>query len=560
MSGLWRGTWATQARIATGLILFIYILFHFVNIGLGLASPEVADAFQRARLTVMRTPVGTAVLYGALAAHGVLSIGGLVASGRLSRKPVDLLQIVLGLIIPLLLASHVIFTRGAFEQFETNDTLGYLTGLIWNTSDGWMQAGLLLITWAHGCIGLHIWLRMTAFWQRNLVWLSALAALVPAFALAGFVTEGRRARALLVHDDEDTRYDFMDWVNWPGPGEFAALSTQSDRLVLIISLALSLAVTAFVLRRVWRPGRSLKITYVEGPVVSCAPGQTLLEVSQSAGVPHTALCGGRGRCTTCRVIVEDGAADLPPPTDAEARALKAVNAPPGARLACQLRPTQPITVYRMFAPDGRTKRQHAIQGKEAQLAILFLDMRGFTARTTGQLPYDVVFLLNRFFDAIVPAINSAGGTVDKYLGDGLLAVFELPTAQASARAGLKAVRGIGEALETFNAKLVAEGAETVRIGLSLHLGTLVLGEIGAAGQAPRTLIGDSVNAASRLEAETKALGVEALVSLSVLRAAGVALPPEGLTTFALRGVAEPVAALVVPNLAQFAPNFKEAAA
>ncbi len=560
MSGLWRGTWATQARISTGLILFAYILLHFINIGLGLVSPEAADAFQRVRLSVMRSAVGTAVLYGALAGHVCLSIGGLVLSGRLSRKPVDLLQIVLGLIIPLLLASHVIFTRGAFEQFETNDTLGYLTGLIWNTSDGWLQAGLLLITWTHGCIGLHVWLRMTHVWQRNLVWLSAMAALVPAFALAGFVTEGRRARALLIHPDDDLRYDFMDWVNWPGPAEFASLAKQSDQLFWAVTAILLLCVAAYGVRRVWRPGRSLKITYVDGPVVSCAPGQTILEISQGSGVPHTALCGGRGRCTTCRVIVEEGATDLPPPTDAEARALKAVNAPPGTRLACQLRPTHPATVYRMFAPDGRTTRQHASQGKEAQLAILFLDMRGFTARTTGQLPYDVVFLLNRFFDAIVPAINAAGGTVDKYLGDGLLAVFELPTSQASARAGLKALNAIGEALETFNAKLVAEGTERVRIGLSLHLGTLVLGEMGAVGQAPRTLIGDAVNAASRLEAETKAMGVEALVSLSVLKAAGVALPPEGLQTFALRGVAEPVAALAVPSLVQFSPVFAEPAA
>lgn len=554
MSGLWRGTWATQARIATGLILFVYILFHFLNIGLGLVSADVADAFQDLRLTVTRTYVGTAVLYGALAAHAALSIGKLVNSGRFSRKPADLLQIVLGLIIPLLLASHVIFTRGAALQYDTNDTLSYLAGLIWNTTDGWLQAGLLVITWVHGCIGLHIWLRMTAIWQRNLVWLAALAALVPAIAIAGFVTEGRRARALLTHVDDDTRYDFMDWVNWPGPGEFSSLTDQSDRLFSAVVALLALALLGFVIRRVWRPGQSLKITYVDGPTVSCAPGMTLLEISQSAGVPHTALCGGRGRCTTCRVIVEGGAGDLPQPTDAEARALKAVKAPPGARLACQLRPTQPATVYRMFAPDGQTKRQHASQGKEAQLAILFLDMRGFTARTTGQLPYDVVFLLNRFFDAIVPAINSAGGTVDKYLGDGLLAVFELPTPKASARAGLQAVRGIGDALAAFNTKLDAEGAERVRIGLSLHLGTLVLGEIGAAGQAPRTLIGDSVNAASRLEAETKALGVEALISLSVLRAAGATLPPEGLTTVHLRGVAEPIAALPVPSLAAFSPD------
>ena len=113
--------------------------------------------------------------------------------------------------------------------------------------------------------------------------------------------------------------------------------------------------------------------------------------------PHTALCGGKGRCTTCRVIVEDGADQLPEPSDIEARSLAAVSAPEGARLACQIRPTEPITAFRMFRPDGARHRAHASQGQERQLAVLFLDMRGFTSRTTGQLPYDIVFLLNRFF-------------------------------------------------------------------------------------------------------------------------------------------------------------------
>ena len=176
-------------------------------------------------------------------------------------------------------------------------------------------------------------------------------------------------------------------------------------------------------------------------------------------------------------------------------------------------------------------------------------MRGFTARTTGQLPYDVVFLLNRFFDAIVPSIQKAGGTVDKYLGDGLLAVFELPDPGASARAGLAAAHDIGTALTKFNASLEAEGAPEVRIGLSLHLGPVVLGEIGAAGAAPRTLIGDAVNTASRLEGQTKPMGVEGLISVPLLQAAGIDTSSLDLTELNLRGVAEPLFALPVARLA-----------
>ena len=200
-------------------------------------------------------------------------------------------------------------------------------------------------------------------------------------------------------------------------------------------------------------------------------------------------------------------------------------------------------MLRVFRSDGQQARAHQSLGQERRLAILFLDMRSFTARTTGQLPYDVVFLLNRFFDAIVPSITGVGGTIDKYLGDGLLAVFELESEEASAKAAIEAAAGISSALQVFNQTLKAENAPPVAIGMGVHLGELVLGEIGAANLAPRTIIGDTVNAASRLEGQTKALGVEVLVSEAVLAAAGHDPESFDLEVLELRGVAQPVRAL-----------------
>lgn len=550
MGALWRGSWTTKARIITGLILFVYVLAHFLNISLSLAGRDAANAVQEVRLAITRTYVGTIVLYGALFVHAALSLGKVALSSRLRLSWIDITQVGFGIAIPLLLASHIVFTRGSFQQFNTNDTVTYLAGLIWGTSSAWQQVVLLLVTWVHGCIGLHMWLRIWSGWSRYLPILAALAALVPAFATVGFITEGRRAFADLT-GDEDQMLDFMDATNWPGPGEFAVLNTQTNQAFWVAVALLSLALVAYALRLASRPKRTLKIAYVDGPTISVAPGPTLLEMSQAAGVPHTALCGGRGRCTTCRVLIQEGSEDLPPPSEAERKTLAAVQAAPTARLACQLRPATAVNVYRVFQPDGRRARAHASQGKEAQLAILFLDMRGYTARTTGQLPYDVVFLLNRFFDAIVPAINSAGGTVDKYLGDGLLAVFEKSNAMTSAQSALSAAKGIGIALEQFNAQITSDSEEEpIKIGLSVHLGTLVLGEIGAAGQAPRTLIGDTVNTASRLEAETKALQVEALVSQTVLEAAEQTFATDDLITLNLRGVANPVMALPIKHLSR----------
>ncbi len=540
---LWAGGWTVRLRIGSGLVLLIYAFFHFFNVGLGLISPEAMDAMQLGRQWITRSWPGTILLYASLLFHAGLALVNLARRNTLRMPLWEATQLALGLSIPVLLGVHIVYTRAAHEIFAVNDQMGYLIGLVFGTASGWQQAVLLLIVWTHGCIGLNFWLRQARWWQRAQSWFLALGVLIPAFALAGFLTEGRRQATLW--SDPETWPGVAARYNFPSAEQLAMLvqiDTWQSRIVWALLL---ISIAVFLARRMLRSKRALKVRYVDGPEVTAAPGATLLEISRANGVEHTALCGGRGRCTTCRVVVEDGADKLPPPSEAERKSLRAVGAPPGTRLACQLCPTAPLTVYRVFRPDGKRRRAHSSQGRERRMAILFLDIRGFTARTTGQLPYDVVFLLNRFFDAIVPEITGPGGVVDKYLGDGLLALFEAEEEAQSARAALSAAAGIGQALETFNADLEREGTEAVRIGIGLHLGDLVQGEIGAAGNAPRTIIGETVNAASRLEACTKDMGVQVLVSEPVLRGAGIETQSLEMQDLELRGVRHPVPALAL---------------
>ena len=548
---LWRGGWTARIRIVSGLVLMLYVVMHLLNIAAVLVSPDFADAFQRVRLSITRSQPTEMLIGLALIAHMVLALSKLLQRRTLRMPLVDWLQLAMGLTIPLILSSHVIYTHIAHETMNVDTRLGYVTSLIWGSKDGWLQAVLLCVTWLHGCIGLHMWLRLTAWWRRIIPWMIALAVLIPTLSLIGYVVAARVIDGLIA-DPRARNLAHKAW-GYPDSEGFAMLAridATTDRIILGLLLAL---LGALVVRRAVAAIRKpVRITYIDGPTVRAPRHQTVLETSQTAGIAHTAQCGGRGRCTTCRVLVEEGSENVPPPAPAEQRSLAAVGARPNARLACQMRPTGPVTVFRVFREDGKRSRAHASQGKEARLAVLFLDMRGFTARTDGQLPYDVVFLLNRFFDEIVPPILRAGGTVDKYMGDGLMAVFEMDTAQASARASLKAVAGIGQALVNFNKTLVDENGAPVAIGIGVHLGTVVLGEIGAAGQAPRTLIGDTVNTASRLESETKALGVQALVSLDVLQAAEVAAPEGALVSLTLRGRETDLQALPLPEAAQAA--------
>lgn len=541
MNNLWAGSWGTRLRIASGLVLFVYTLTHFLNIGLGLVSAELMDSVQDWRKTITRSILGSVLLYGAFAVHMVLSLVKLARRGTLRMPFWEAAQIAMGLVIPVLLVAHLIHTRNAHEIHAVNDTLGYIMLLLYNTADGWKQSLLLLIVWVHGCVGLHFWLRGTAWWRRSQPALVACAALVPAFALTGFLVEGRRISAAFA--DPDQQDALIEKFNFPDGETFANLIALTGQMRWVFGIIMVIVAVAYIAKYVRARRRSVRIRYVVGPEITAPKGLTLLEMSRLRGIPHAALCGGRGRCTTCRVIIEEGAEFLHPPSPEEAKSLASVDAGPNTRLACQIKPVEPTTVFRVFQPDGRRKqRTHASQGEEKVLALLFLDMRGFTARTTGQLPYDVVFLLNRFFDAIVPPITARGGTVDKYLGDGFLAVFETADAASSAQAALQAIEGIALALVDFNKMLVGEGQSPVAIGIGAHLGDVVLGEIGAAHHAPRTLIGDTVNTASRIEGVTKEHKVQALISAPLLHAAGHQLPETAMTALELRGLTEPLLA------------------
>ena len=543
MTALWRGNWRTKARVVSGLVLFVYVFFHLLNVGLGLISYDLMQGGQEVLEAVVETVVGQALLYGAVFVHMGLALYRLAMRRTLRMPPQEVVQVLLGLAIPFLLMVHVVHTRVAANDFGVDPEMGYVAGLIWDTSSGWQQAALLIVVWVHGCIGMHMWLRVLPGWQRSVPVMASLASLLPAFALAGFMTQGRVQKARLF--DPELGAELRAAYGFPSGEVFAQLKEITWTSLSLMAALIVLTAAVYGGRKVLGRRRAVRVKYIDGPEVSGQPGMTLLEMSRASGVSHMALCGGRGRCTTCRVVVEDGLDSLPPPSPSEAASLAAVNAPPNARLACQLRPRAPVTVMRVYHSDGQQARAHQSLGQERRIAILFLDMRGFTARTTGQLPYDVVFLLNRFFDAIVPSITGVGGTVDKYLGDGLLAVFELEDEVASAEAALRAAAGISSALQVFNQTLKAEKAEPVAIGIGVHLGELVMGEIGAANLAPRTIIGDTVNAASRLEGKTKELGVEALVSEAVLKAAGRATEGIELQALELRGVSVPIRALAL---------------
>src|SRR5204863_3189547 len=200
-------------------------------------------------------------------------------------------------------------------------------------------------------------------------------------------------------------------------------------------------------------------------------------------------------CSTCRVrIGGPDRARLLPPSPEEQKVLARVGAPANVRLACQLRP--PPGRYRVTpllpataGPVEAYRRQPQAHGGERYVAILFADIRGFTSISEGKLPYDVVFLLNRYFRATGQAVQSAGGRLDKFIGDGVMAIFGLDCEPAAAcQQALEAAKRMATALDDLNEALSGDLEQPLRIGIGLHAGPAIVGEMGYDRAASLTAI------------------------------------------------------------------------
>lgn len=250
--------------------------------------------------------------------------------------------------------------------------------------------------------------------------------------------------------------------------------------------------------------------------------QTLLNAALAAGIPHTHVCGGNARCSTCRVIVLEGLENIDPP-NAEERALaEKLGLPKEVRIACQATVRGPARVRRLVLDEDdvalvsrlrKAKIDMTPIGEEIKIAILFSDIRGFTPFTESLLPYDVIHVLNRYFEAMGAAVVAEGGFINNYMGDGFMALFGV---DGKRDAPLRAVRASLAMLEMMQSKvspyLMATYGRTFDVGIGIHYGEAVVGPIGSADRKTVTAIGDAVNFASRIESANKEVGSRLLIS------------------------------------------------
>jgi adenylate cyclase len=517
-----------RVRLASGLVLLTYVAMHLLNHAMGLVSLDAMERVLGWVAALWSSPPGLAALYGGFVAHYVLALTALWQRRTLRMRPAEFAQIALGFAIPVLLARHVVGNRIGASFFGTHDqvyTFELWSYFIHTPSRGFWQIVVLLVAWAHGMLGLHYWLRVRPWYDRFQAVALTVAILVPVLSLLG-LAEAAREIAALAAQPGWTEAAFAH-LAFPTPEAAAKMMALTGFLTWFFLGMIAALLVARLVRRAWeRLNGVVRITYPDGRHVEVVRGTSVLEASRLAHFPHASVCGGRGRCSTCRVRVRSALPGPPPPSEEERRVLNRIRATGNIRLACMLRPTVDMEVTPLLPPlaharDG-ARLVDLAQGGEREIAILFVDIRDFTAMSEGRLPFDIVFVLNRYFAAMGRAVEAAGGRVDKFIGDGVMALFGVDSGpEAGCRAALEAARTMSQRLVELNEALRSELTMPLRIGIGIHAGLAIVGEMGYGSATTITAIGDAVNTADRLESLTKEFGCELVVSETVVALAGL---------------------------------------
>jgi adenylate cyclase len=475
--------------------MLAYIATHLANHALGLISLDLAEQSLQWAAAFWRTVPATIVLYGAAFTHIGLAVWSLFERRTLRLPALELLRVALGLWLPVLLIGHAVTTRLEFEAVGEPATYARIVGNLWASGGRWWQLGLLAPGWIHGCLGLHFAFGRRPLWRRFRTGLFALALLLPVLSALGFVDMGRElARQHRVPATATVAVD-----SGPSANTMRTIGLWRQGLLWGYLGLVGLAFSARSGRSFWehRSGGRIAITYPDRRI-SVPKGLTLLEASRAYHVPHASACGGRGRCSTCRVRVLAGGDHCPPPADDERRTLTRIHADPDVRLACQLRPRGDVDIAPLEKTERQTRRErhrpHDLE-YERDVVLLYCDIVNRDALDHEHLPHDVLFVLRRFTKRACEAVSSRGGTVRFVADDGLCGLFGLAGSFARAsRSAMAALAEIDRAIQELRLDVGGRWGVTPRIVVSAHAGRVTVRHLVEAEDAI-LIAGDALQAA-----------------------------------------------------------------
>lgn len=541
-----RGVGVRQIRLACGLVLFAYLVSHFLNHALGNISMDALAAGVHYHILLWQFLPVAILFYTAALVHTGLGVWAFYQRRQFRWRAIEPLQLVLGLSIPALIITHVAGVRigqTLFGHEKLYPQVLFAYWIVWPLKM-WLMYAVMLIAWIHGCIGLHFWLRMKAFYRRAAPFLLAAAVLVPTLAMLGLYQGGRN---VVDNDSVEWRAENLSPRQVGTPEQQTVLRDIEEYFLigylgLIGLVLLGRGVRAAAERR----GGMINLSYGNGRTVRVPRGLSVLEASLRHNVPNASVCGGRARGSTCRIRVIGDASALPQPSQREAFVLDRVGATdPSIRLACQLRPETDLSFFQIFTPqaisaNAQATKPHRI-GQERYLVSMFVDMRGSTRLAENRLPFDTVFVVNRFLGAVSQAVIECGGQPNQFIGDGELALFGLNSGpQTACRQALRAAAMIAANVEELNRFLRHDLREPIGFGIGIHGGEVIVGDIGYRDHMVFTALGDAVNVAARLQDMSKSLGYEVILSEEVRVTAGLAADALPERQVEIRGRGEPM--------------------
>jgi adenylate cyclase len=513
-----------RSRTISGCILFFYVFTHLLNHSLGLISLDTMEQGRAIFLRFWRHDVLFYVLYGALSIHFLLGVYALARrrSFRMSRK--EWIRNSCAVLIPFFLASHLSITLWGSRFLGLNDSYAFMiiSTYIFDPF-GYIILGLMLmLVWTHGSIGIIGLIEFREFYSKRRGLFQGLILGLPLIAYGGYI----RASIELSEASQSNPITILELIS---NSNFTAeigekIVSLSDLLqFLVYPILLSLFVAFYFIRNLLEKRfNSIQVQYTDGTNINVSRGSSLLEASHKAGRYHESVCGGRGRCTTCRVRVTSSLGELPKPNKIEQSVINRLNFDQSLRLACQLRPETDIEINPLIKLVNHDKQnlrfsnQENLSGIEKETVIMFCDLRGFTRLSDGKMPFDVVFILNKYFKLVTDAVEENKGRIDKFIGDGVMAIFDKDTTiSKNCKNALKGAAMITTYLNDLNDELSTEDIEPLRLGIGIHSGNAIIGKMGYGEASTDTAIGDTVNIASRLEQLTKDYSCQLMFSSTV---------------------------------------------
>jgi adenylate cyclase len=547
-------TLRSNLRLVSALVLLAFVICHLTAHCLLLVSLEDAEATRNVLMYPWRTWPGTGLLSAALIVHFSNALWSIYIRRSLRLIRWEWVQLSLGLCIPALLIPHVMSTRIAESFLDVTSYYNTVLIVQWLMFPwlGAVQMIAVITVWTHACIGIHYWLRTKSWYPAWRPLMFAFALLLPALALAGYVTAGNQILREAKSPDyvnislEDSN---LTEVTIAGIG-------RMERIGWSVYLGLVLLPFAGRALRDWhhRRQRPVMLAHSNGRRIPILPGATVLETLRQNGIAHASVCGGRGRCTTCRILVTKGLDQIPVASGLEAAALVRIGASPGMRLACQIHPTSDISVMPLLAADASAidgTVRGGLEGRERPITVVFVDMRGSTTLGEAKLPYDVLFILNQFFHEMTKALVATNGHYSQFTGDGLMALYGLDAADPASGA-TDAMRGAREmltSLDQLNYRLRGDLREPLRIGIGIHHGEAIVGAMGPPRSQIITAIGDTVNTCARLESLTKEYECVVVLSRPAAEAGGFKFQALELQEAPVKGRMEPVQFYALSTLA-----------